>query len=145
MHVTLVAGDEGPCSQYRLLWPERAVAGAPGLETTVIKDMPLFGQDRQGTSSAAPETDVIVIQRPLWRCVVDRIPDLQRHGIAVTVDLDDDFRQLHPNHRAHDQLDEDTNAIQLVRACLAADVVTAPTRALLDRYAPHGRVGGEAG
>jgi glycosyltransferase involved in cell wall biosynthesis len=139
MRVTLVAADEGPCSQYRLLWPGQAVANTHGVQTKVVRELPHFGHDRHETSTATPETDVIVVQRPMWRLVVDEIPELQRRGIAVAVDLDDDFLALHPDHRAHGQLDEDTTGSYLVQACVAADVVTGPAPALLDRYAPHGR------
>jgi glycosyltransferase involved in cell wall biosynthesis len=128
MHVTLVSTTNDACAKFRLLWPERAVRDSPGLETVVVEGIP-----------ERPETDVIVIQRPLWRKNVDAIARLQELGIAVVVDLDDDFSELHPDHPSHRQLDADTNARELTRACAAADLVTAPAPQLLERYAPHGR------
>jgi glycosyltransferase involved in cell wall biosynthesis len=128
MHVTLVATNDDACSQFRLRWPEQALADTPGLTTEIVSEMPNSGG-----------LDTVVVQRPLWRRIVDERPRLQQRGVAVAVDLDDDFDALHPEHPAYAQLDADTNAGQLVRACAAADVVTAPTQTLLDRYAPHGR------
>ncbi len=138
MHVTLVASDHGACTWFRMLWPAEALAGTPGLEMTVIRDFPA-DQDDGKIGRGACEPDVIAIQRPLSRKIADAVPYLQEQDIAVTVDLDDDFLALHPEHRAQQQLDEETNPSHLVRACLAADLVTAPTQSLLDRYAPHGR------
>ena len=112
----------------------------PGLEISVIRDLPAGPNDgriRRGER----ETDVIVIQRPLSRTLADAVPYLQARGIAVTVELDDDFLALHPEHPARQQLDEDTNPSHLVRACVAADLVTAPTQSLLDRYARTGARG----
>jgi len=118
-----------------MLWPRQALTGRPRLETAVVRELEALDRGER------PDlvTDVVVIQRPLWRKVADIIPGLRDRGIAVVVDLDDDFAALHPGHPAHQQLDEDTNAGHLARACAAADLVTAPTEALLTRYAPHGR------
>jgi glycosyltransferase involved in cell wall biosynthesis len=118
-----------------MLWPREALSGRPGLETAVVREVEAL--DRAGRPDLG--TDVVVIQRPLWRRIVDIIPRLQGRGIAVVVDLDDDFAALHPGHPSREHLDEDTNAGHLARACAAADLVTAPTPALLRRYAPHGR------
>ena len=138
MHVTLVASDHGACTWFRLLWPAQALAGTPGLEISVIPDLPADQDDRRSRRGER-ETDVFVIQRPLSRKLADAVPYMQERGIAVTVELDDDFLALHPEHPARQELDEHTNPSHLVRACVAADLVTAPTQSLLDRYAPHGR------
>ena len=135
MHVTLVAADHGACTWFRMLWPAQALAGTPGLEITVITDLPA-GQDDGKIGRGAFGADVIVIQRPLSRRIADAVPDLREQGMAVTVDLDDDFLALHPEHPAQQQLDEETNPSHLVRACLAADLVTAPTQSLRHRPCP---------
>jgi glycosyltransferase involved in cell wall biosynthesis len=139
MHVTLVATEDDACSKFRMVWPVRAVSGTPGLQTAVVSEIPAVGHESESPDGERPKTDVVVIQRPLWRKIVDTIPRLQERGIAVIVDLDDDFQALHPDHPAQRQLDVHTNASELIRACTAADLVTAPTQTLLDRYASHGR------
>jgi glycosyltransferase involved in cell wall biosynthesis len=129
-----VAADHGACTYFRMLWPGEALSGRAGLETAVRELEALVrGEERDLV------TDVVVIQRPLWRKIADTIPRLQDRGLAVVVDVDDDFAALHPDHPAREHLDEATNAGHLARACAAADLVTAPTQALLRRYAPHGR------
>lgn len=130
-----MAADHGACTYFRMLWPREALSGRPGLETAVVREIEAL--DRRDRPDRA--TDVVVIQRPLWRKIADSIARLQDRGIAVVVDLDDDFASLHAAHPAREHLDEDTNPDHLVRACAAADLVTAPTDALLRRYAPHGR------
>jgi glycosyltransferase involved in cell wall biosynthesis len=82
--------------------------------------------------------DVVVLQRPMVDWQLQSIPLFQRAGIAVVVEVDDDFQSLHrlntvlqtttPRHRAN-----------LVKAAQLADLVTCTTPALAKRYAPHGR------
>lgn len=90
-----------------------------------------------------PAVDVLVITRPLASRLVEMIPFFQQHGIAVVVDIDDDFRHLPSNKPDRMQIDPKAspayNWQHYVHACSIADLVTVSTSELVD-YAPHGRV-----
>lgn len=90
------------------------------------------------------DADVIVLQRPLARAVVEAIPAIQARGTAVVVEVDDDFHALPKGHGARRGTsvanDPDHNRMWLRRACEQADLVTVTTPALADRYGSHGRV-----
>lgn len=47
-----------------------------------------------------PDTDVVVLQRPLLRWKGGLIDALQRAGVAVVVEIDDDFGAVHPRNAA---------------------------------------------
>lgn len=42
-----------------------------------------------------PDCDVLVIQRPLSRLIAQVIPHLQAAGVAVVIEIDDDFHAIH--------------------------------------------------
>lgn len=91
-----------------------------------------------------PDVDVIVLQRPLARLLVDTIPFLQKQGKIVVVEVDDDFKTINPRNVAwmssHPKYSPDRNWRHLERACQIADMVTVSTPALADVYGKHGRV-----
>jgi glycosyltransferase involved in cell wall biosynthesis len=68
---------------------------------------------------------------------------MQRKGIAVVVDIDDDFEALDPRHiafkRSQPKYNRESNRVWLRKACAAADLVTCTTPALAQRYGAHGR------
>jgi hypothetical protein len=90
------------------------------------------------------ESDVVVLQRPLKRILADLIPHLQARGVAVVVEVDDDFSCMPPTNptwlQAHPRQHPDRNWEHLARACRQADLVTVSTPALARRYGGHGRV-----
>jgi len=90
------------------------------------------------------EADVVVLQRPLARTVVESIPMLHRHGVAVVVEIDDAFHALPRGHGARKATavaaDPDHNRLWLRRACDLADLVQVTTPALAEMYGSHGRV-----
>lgn len=165
MRVHVHASDEGGCGYYRMIWPAQTVAAAdPDIEVSVIRPdseearlrlqcrdavrMKATGQivrERQVIDlEEVPECDVLVLQRPLLSDLADVIPVLQRHGIAVVVEVDDDFHAIHPRNQAyvwcHPKSSPDRNYLHLERACHHADLVTVSTPALARRYGRHGRV-----
>lgn len=85
-----------------------------------------------------PDADVVVLQRPLRRELVECIPYLQGHGIAVVVELDDDFERIPPRNIAwkqtHPKQSPERNWKWLRMACDMADLVTCSTPALARRY-----------
>lgn len=88
--------------------------------------------------------DVVVIQRPMGRTTAEEvIPLCQSHGVAVVVEIDDDFRALDTAnvafHNTHVRRSADYNSNWLARSCARADLVTCTTPAIARRYAAHGR------
>lgn len=92
----------------------------------------------------ALEADVVVLQRPMQSLLLDVIRGLQSEGVAVVVELDDDFKHLHHANAAfrvtHPTRSDYRNWHHLVAACRMADLVTCTTPALAKLYAGHGRV-----
>lgn len=169
LKVHVHAADDGGCGHYRMIWPGRAVDAvglhevtvssptinldASTLKMDVVDSVERIEVDggikeivRQNVVGLAekPDSDVVVLQRPLERTLADCIPHLQRAGVAVVVELDDDFQALIPSHSAfkstNPRLSPDRNWQHLQRACSMADLVTVSTPALARKYARHGRV-----
>lgn len=148
------AADVGGCGHYRMIWPANTVASA-GLHHVALSkpedpeshlQMQLV-DDEDGVPhvvglNEVPECDVLVLQRPLSRLLADSIPHLQRAGVAVVVEVDDDFHSIHRNNRAwrdvQPRVKPDSNWQHLMRACDAANVVTVTTPALARRYGRRG-------
>lgn len=90
------------------------------------------------------DADVVVVQRPLHRHRYELIKILQAKGVAVVVELDDDFHAIPRRNPAwndtHPLMDKDKNRDWLMRACEIADLVTVSTPALAERYGCSGRV-----
>ena len=155
MKIRLLPADRAGCSFYRHEEPAR-IAALEGHEVTIDRNdftiyQAPFGKvvcstepEGDGTRVTEWQDDVVVLQRPAKRTTADMIPILQKRGIAVVVDVDDDFSCLHPQHPARDQfnpsLSPDVNSAHLARACRLADLVTVTTPALAERYGSHGRV-----
>ncbi len=147
MRVRIQHADRGGCGMYRLVWPAEVLASM-GVAVTLHDDWPLAhwrGQDnglRHIISVECP-ADVVVLQRPMLDTVVQAIPVLQRQGVAVVVELDDDFTCLPKGHPARvgtsGMRNPHMNRRNLRLACERADLVTCSTPAIAARYAPHGR------
>lgn len=136
MRVCLVAADEGGCGYYRMRWPG---------ETLVAQGHDVHVSDRgDADTRIATDFDVIVIQRPLRSSMLAHIQQLQAAGVAVVVEIDDDFSAMQSNNIAyrdlHPKLSPDANWNILARAAAIADLVTVSTPALAQRYGQHGRV-----
>ena len=141
MRVLVYVADAGRCG-HRLIWPCEALA-AQGAEVGVIrKDQPdeIDGLIERGA-------DVIVMQRPMLRRFVESIPRVQAHGVAVVVDIDDDFTALHPGNAVWDVVHPlsgvapgELGSQYLREACRLADMVTVTTPRLARVYGSHGRV-----
>lgn len=141
-----------------LLTPEHGNAEAfdcyPDLEATIARDPDaeqlidagLYPPElvELGGLNHIPDVDVVVLQRPLVDRLVDVIGFLQSAGVAVVVEVDDDFEHIHPANMAHATVDPRKsprrNWRHLAAACELADLVVVTTEALAARYASHGRV-----
>lgn len=155
MKVRLFPGDQSGCGFYRMMEPGRVVSE---LSADVEVEYVFYEEDEGGLEVTLagrlgsekviavkdPECDVIVLQRPAHRHLVEAIPHIQAHGIAVVADFDDDFDSLHPRNQAFLAYDPERNPMQnKVWAKLAsslADLVTVTTPALAKTYGAHGRV-----
>lgn len=146
MRVDVHPADDGGCGWYRLRYPAEQLQAAGhdirlGARLDCVREQHLVFGDRP--VEVLVDTDVVVFQRPLRHELVEIIPVLQRQGIAVVVEIDDDFHSLpsaHPAARAFaPRHNPDRNWHWLKQACLLADLVTCTTSALAHRYALHGR------
>lgn len=129
MRVELLPADNGACGFYRMRLP----AAHATADTSVTQQIALGWSDGQ-LVDALSDADVVVLQRPAKWTLAKAVPLLQRRGIAVVVDMDDDFTAIDPQNPAWRA---DYGAIN--EACRQADLVTVTTEALARRYAPHGR------
>ena len=143
MRVAVHPCDRGGCGWYRLLWPAEVLA-AEGHDIVVADTIDATHQADGRPYLAHVDADVVVLQRPLQRSMVEVIPVLQRLGVAVVVEVDDDFHSLPKGHGARRATsvaaDPDYNRRWLRVACEQADLVTVTTPALAERYGGHGRV-----
>lgn len=154
MKVNVYPADRGGCGWNRIIWPAEALK-AQGADVDII-----FSSDpdwRQINTTGwlnddgsrivfdvpPPDCDVVVLQRPLTDTLNQAIPFLQRAGIKVVVDIDDDFtaisarnisfRSVHPSRSPR------RNWQLLADSCAKADLVVVSTPALADVYGRHGR------
>lgn len=146
MRVHVHPADDGGCGWYRLRWPAEHLQAA-GHDIQIGAKLDCLRENSSLLGDFPVEvlvdTDVLVFQRPLRRELVEIIPLLQRQGVAVVVEIDDDFHALPKGHPAArgfaPRHDPDRNWMWLKKACELADLVTCTTSALAERYAPHGR------
>lgn len=147
--ITVYPDDLGGCGHYRLIWPARALRaqGAPVEVRPHTEPNGMFADTPAGpvlVDVVAPDSDVVVIQRPLKADMVKAIQHLQRQGRKVVVDIDDDFTHIHPRNvsfpAVHPVTSRDRNFRHLAEACYLADHLVVTTPALARRYGQHGRV-----
>jgi glycosyltransferase involved in cell wall biosynthesis len=135
---------------YRLVFIGEALAGQ-GHDVVVDYDhtyqaifQPSVFGDRIIGLADDVDADVVVLQRPLRRERYELLQALQAKGVAVVVEIDDDFHAVHRRNPAwagtNPLTDTERNRDWLMKACKAADLVTVTTPALADRYGAHGRV-----
>lgn len=90
------------------------------------------------------DADVVVIQRPTHWSRVRLVEVLQSAGIAVVVEIDDDYHSLPVGHPGREHWSPmrhpERNKKVLADCCKRADLVTVTTPALAERYGAHGRV-----
>lgn len=147
MKILVCPSDETGCGKYRMIWPAEALK-AQG-HSIIIAPRPRIMIDKSTTPHRVidvliPEkVKVVVFQRPGSYQISQLIPILHDKGIKVVIDMDDDLSCIHPSNPAHAFYDPEKNSERnwkwAKNACYEADLVTATTEALLDKYAPHGR------
>jgi hypothetical protein len=132
---------------HRMAEPARAVQEAGldvevtvqrGLETVMAPDpgnpdgpMVVREVDAQGA-------DVVVLQLPKTREMLDCLRLLQAPGVAVVVELDDHLTAVPPGHQGHEVLVR-RGVGRIAETCAReADLVTVSTPRLLQEYGPRG-------
>lgn len=134
-------------SKYRLEWPAKAVQELTGW------DVHLYTPDEVNyavTRSSAylkgvdlKGLDVVVTSRPQNADLLRIVRELQRIGIAVVIDMDDDLSSIHRHSASWKYWNgRGTRGVHYrwaAEACRIADLVTVTTKALEQRYADHGR------
>lgn len=143
MKVYVYPADRAGCGKYRMWWPAGALQ-AQGYDVTIVApDDPrgIGGKvlDNELQDATFPEdADVIVLQRPCSKWLMQAIPFMQKAGVAVVVDTDDDLAHVHPSNPAfkymHPKWSPMSNWHHMVEACKMADMVTVSTPALGERY-----------
>jgi Glycosyl transferases group 1 len=144
--------DVTGCGSYRLQFVVDALPDDLRARTTVIRPGADGGLEAHLRNDEVHRVDIpsdctgVVLQRPTNYTLVSCIPYIQRAGLPVIIDIDDDLAAANPRHPVWYALhprpgvgapDQDWNLV--VKACKAADLVTVSTPLLLDKYAAHGR------
>jgi len=137
-----------------MIWPGEAllrkgydvtihVAGSPESRLQALMTNTPSGPTVIGMEETPPY-DVVVFQRPMARHLAESIPHLQAAGIAVVVELDDNFEELDPRNVAWPGVQPakspDSNYLWLRAAIRAADIVTVSTDHLRQVYAKWANV-----
>lgn len=141
--------DDTGCGSYRFYWPAEALIDAEPDLADRIKIVPAgdhggiqahIVQGRIKDITVPDDCETVVLQRPSSELMLQMIPLMQRGGIKVVVEIDDDLEALSARHPSWPLLRMPGHNPKVMRlACRVADLVTATTEALLERYAPHGR------
>lgn len=154
MKVYVFPADTTGCGCYRLIWPAEALAKI-GCDVEVVHSAAEFlqaeilGGYRKSNGQMAggrvqrviipPDTDVIVLQRPMSRYLAEAVPLLRDQGVTVVVEMDDDLETVHHRHPMRAKFDPahnpEFNWDHAQKACDQATLVTATTRPLLAKYA----------
>lgn len=155
MKVKLFPADESGCGHSRMIFPGVAVqnSGVDGVEVDIVHDYE--SDDRHLVAHfdgpinmphvshiVDPECDVLVLQRPMSRMLVEGIPHIQKHGVAVVVEVDDDFESVHPKNPAwkavNPRFSPEHNCAWFRLATQLCDLLIVSTPALLKRYGARG-------
>jgi glycosyltransferase involved in cell wall biosynthesis len=140
MRVALFPSDDSGCGWYRLLFAGHELMKQGHDIVVNPPEMGFYRDPDGGPSRLFLDADVAVVQRTVRDTAVAFVQSLKDHGHRVIVDVDDDLDALHDGHPYIGTLNSEGRAPQNLHAvCELADLVTATTQPLLDRYARHGR------
>lgn len=144
--IVVCPSDETGCGKYRMIWPAQALQ-AEGKDILIQRRPKILTNHAitppKVVDVMVPEgTTVLVFQRPGSYQITQLIPILRNRGIKVVIDMDDDLETIHPANPAHKYYHPDhsphRNWEWAKKACSLADVVTATTEVLLEKYASKG-------
>jgi len=142
----MLRADGGGSGFYRIVQPALAARGL-GVDVTVSDSADVTGwQDwggRNHIDRLHVDADVLIVQRPLSEQMHAVAVQAQAQGMAVVVEVDDDFHTVHKRNVAHDAVDPAHeplhNRTWLTRTCAIADALTVSTPRLLKYGEPGGR------
>ena len=153
MKVYVFPADAYGCGHYRLVWPAD-VLRKQGHSIQIMpprKDSGFLAKYREHPDGrkelveikAAPDADVVVIQRPGHEHQPQMVEMLRAKGIAVVVDMDDDMSAIDPANVAYSMWSPRTSTPyswrNALESCKRATMVTTSTSTLQKVYAAHGR------
>ena len=141
MHVLLAHSAHSRGSvHYRITEPARAIreSGAD-VEVTVGLGIPTTVRDGEVVDADAGGADVVVLQLPKTKGMLQTVRVLKAKGVAVVVEVDDLLSGVPYGHMSHDVLIRRGMAQLLLESTREADLVTTSTPGLLEEYAKHGR------
>lgn len=146
MKISVFPADNAGCGFYRLITPGQRL-NQRGYDITLNDPKTALwmrtGHDKQGRPIAVihdmPDADVVVLQRPMdWRWPF-AVAQMRQAGIRVIVDIDDDLHAMRSDHGAYlsfnPRNNPDINWDHMLLASTHANLVTATTEPILDRYA----------
>lgn len=102
MRVICYPSDRAGCGANRIIWPAMALA-AQGYDVKIAAKNPavVSSGDRVVGIAQNIDADVVVFQRPCRRQYIEMFEILQKQGVRVVVDFDDDLTRIHPSNPAY--------------------------------------------
>lgn len=146
MKVLSLRADYGGCSFYRITEPARVVSEQFGVDVRVDVDLAIDATKNSVTkeytiNEIQEDIDLLIVQRPLKRSINTLIKQANRQGIAVIVELDDDFDNVHRDNPAWREVNPVISPLSnyewLSKTAYLADAVTVSTPRLL-KYGKEG-------
>jgi glycosyltransferase involved in cell wall biosynthesis len=116
-------------------WPAEALI-AQGHDVVIASKPQVIMQGKRIVGLPTPmDADVVVFQRPCRQQYLDMIDILQKQGVKVVIDMDDDLSCIHPQNPAYTAyLSDGMHWKYAGQACEMADLVTVTTPALAEKY-----------
>lgn len=144
LKVAVAMGDASGVAAYRLRWPSEAVAEKTGWDVRAYRPEEISVAEQPGKYLVKgldlEGLDLFVMSRPPSPKHLRIIAQLQRIGVSVVVDMDDDLTRVHPDSSSWVNWNgKRTHWRNAVAACESADLVTCSTKAIERRFARHGR------
>lgn len=138
MKVAVIPSDKGGCGFYRCIWPGMAVQNLGHDVRLTPNPQLLIGNENRVIGLAQNiDADIVIMQRPAKDQYLKLIDYLQRKGIKVCVDMDDDLANIDKSniaYKAYNSPGAVTHWKFAKLACQIADLVTCSTEALAADY-----------
>ena len=137
MKVLASNADNGGCGFYRVIAPVTVLKHS-GLDVVLDPEASTIKVVRDSNKRIVDieplDVDLVVLQRPLFADSNELIPILQSKGIAVVVEIDDDFWSVDTRHQGFEawlpKTSPEFNYDFLTSSCKSADLVTVSTPSL---------------
>lgn len=112
LRIAIYPADQGGCGKYRISWPAAAAADhSKNIEILRVPDIKIRWNGRHVNGQVGEwdevidaycteDVDVMVFQRPLNKEMATAFKILKERGVAIVVDLDDNFDLIDPKNAA---------------------------------------------